>query len=514
MPKNQNIDTSEITSKQSSILLFSILIVALCGIVYELIIGTVSSYLLGNSVYQFSLTIGVFMFAMGAGSLISKYFDDQFVRNFIIIEVAIALIGGICSILLFMVFPYARALYELVMYSLILVIGALVGMEIPILTTLLAKKKSMKNSIADVMSLDYLGALIGSVAFPLLLLPTLGLVQSSFAIGLINISIAIVNVYIFRHHLANYKNMMLMCLAILALLVTFIFYGTRITSFAEKHLYFDQVVYSKQTPYQKLVVTRSTTNREQKLYIDGHIQFSSRDEYRYHENLVHPLLSIPGPRKNVLILGGGDGLAAREIVKYNDVELIHLVDIDPEMVRIAKELPLLKRLNRKSLSDERLTSFSEDAFSFINQPGILYDRVIIDMPDPHNEAINKLYSKEFYTMINRRMSADGILVTQSSSPFYTRRTFWCIEETLNYVFDNTMSYQVALPSFGIWGFNMARKDSDIPQNFTFDVPTRAITADSMMAAMVFSKDMMKIETPVNTIMEPKLYQLYIEDLQH
>ena len=514
MSLEQRVDNNEITTQQARILLFSILIVALCGIVYELIIGTVSSYLLGNSVYQFSLTIGVFMFAMGLGSLISKYFDDQFVRNFILIEIAIALIGGICSILLFMAFPFARALYELVMYSLILVIGALVGMEIPILTTLLAKRKSMKDSIANVMSLDYLGALIGSVSFPLLLLPTLGLVQSSFAIGLINISIAIVNVYVFRDHLTSYKKIRALCFSILALLITFVVYGTTITSFAEKHLYFDQVVYSNQTPYQKLVVTRSTTNRDKKLYIDGHIQFSSRDEYRYHENLVHPALSIDGPRKNVLILGGGDGLAAREVLKYDDVELVHLVDIDPEMVRIGKELPFLKRLNEKSMSSPRLTAFNDDAFSFINKPGILYDRVIIDMPDPHNEAINKLYSREFYTMIQRRMAPNGILVTQSSSPFFTRQVFWCIERTLDDVFSNTLSYQATLPSFGIWGFNMARKGAEIPQEFSFDIPTKAITSDTMIASMIFSKDMMKIDTPVNTIMVPKLYQLYIEDLSH
>jgi spermidine synthase len=503
----------QISNRQTGVLLFSILVVALCGIVYELIIGTVSSYLLGNSVYQFSLTIGFFMFAMGAGSLISKYFDEQYVRNFILIEIAIALVGGICSILLFMTFPFARVLYELVMYSLILIIGALVGMEIPILATLLARKNQMKESIANVMSLDYLGALIGSVAFPLLLLPSLGLVQSSFAIGLINIFVAIVNVLIFKDHLKNYKVMLRWCLLIFVSLCAFIYYGTHITRFAEKHLYFDQVIYSEQTPYQKIVMTRSATTREQKVYIDGNIQFSSRDEYRYHENLVHPVLAIEGVRKNVLILGGGDGLAAREVLKYQDVELIHLVDIDPEMIRVSKELPVLRRLNKDSLSAKRLTAFSEDAFSFINQPGVMYDRVIIDMPDPHNEAINKLYSREFYTMIKRRMNPDGILITQSSSPFFTRNVFWCIENTLSSVFGHTLSFQTTLPSFGIWGFNMARNNQEFPKTFNFDVETRALTSETMMASMVFSKDMAKVATPINSIMEPKLYQLYIDDLR-
>jgi spermidine synthase len=503
-----------VSDKQIRVLLVSILVVALCGIVYELIIGTVSSYLLGNSVYQFSITIGLFMFAMGVGSWLSKYFDDHFVRNFIVIEMAIALIGGVCSITLFMVFPFAREIYELVMYSFILGIGALVGMEIPILTALLAERASTKDSIANVLSFDYVGALIGSVSFPLLLLPTLGLVQSSFAIGLINILIATVNVVAFRHHLPSFHRMMGLCLSILIILTSCVFYGSYITRYAEKHLYFDRVVYTQQTPYQKIVVTRSATTSEQRLYIDGHIQFSTRDEYRYHEYLVHPVMSVPGVRQNVLILGGGDGLAVREVLKYDDVELIHLVDIDPEMIRIGKELPILKRLNQQSMSSDKLSVFAEDAFSFINQPGILYDRVIIDMPDPHNEAINKLYSREFYTMIKRRMSADGLVVSQSSSPFFTRQVFWCIKNTLADIFEHTLPYYTSLPSFGLWGFNIARASSAISRQFRFDVPTRAITDESMQAAMIFDKDISEVETPVNSLLEPKLYQLYIEDLRH
>ena len=506
-------DYSQLSPQQRSILLFSILIVALCGIAYELIIGTVSSYLLGNSVYQFSITIGFFMFAMGVGSYLSKLFNDRFIQNFIGVEVAIALIGGICSILLFMVFPFARALYETVMYSLILVIGALVGMEIPILTTILSQGRSTRDSIANVMSLDYLGALVGSVAFPLILLPQLGLVRSSFAIGLINILTAIVNVYVFRKYFKSAKLILFICITILLTMLAFLIFGTHLTSYAEKHLYFDQVLYTKQTPYQRLVITRSAINDEHRLYIDGHIQFNSRDEYRYHESLVHPVMSIPGAKKNILVLGGGDGLAIREILKYNEVELIHLVDIDPEMTRISRELPMISELNQKSLESSKLKVFNQDAFTFINQPGLLYDRVIIDMPDPHNEALNKLYSREFYTMISRRMSHDSYVVTQSSSPFYTRRTFWCIERTLDAVFADTLSYHANIPSFGLWGFNLATKLKPMPESFDIDVPTQYITNSVFQAAKVFAKDIEALNSPVNSIMEPKLYQLYIKDIQ-
>ena len=505
-------DYLNVDGRQSGVLLISILIVALCGIAYELIISTVSSYLLGNSVYQFSLTIGTFMFAMGIGSFLSKLLGKNLLHNFIVIEIVISLIGGACSLLLFIAFPMINALYSFVMFSLIIIIGALVGMEIPILTTILSYRKSTRDSIANVMSLDYIGALIGSVSFPLLLLPHLGLIRSSFAIGLANILTALVNLYFFRHQLKRIKALTFAAIAILVMLIVFMILGTRLTSFAESHLYFDQVIYQKDTQYQKLTLTRSNTNREFRLFIDGHIQFSSRDEYRYHESLVHPVMSIPGEVKNVLILGGGDGLAARELLKYPNVESIDLVDIDPEITRMGKELPMLAILNQRSLHDERVNIFNEDAFLFINQPGTMYDRVIIDMPDPHNEAINKLYSKEFYSMIKRRMNADAVLVSQSSSPFFTRRTFWGIEKTLGAIFDTTDSYQVTVPTFGVWGFHLATNRVELPTAYNFEVETRWMTAEVMQAAQHFSSDIAKLDVPVNSIMEPKLYQLYLEDL--
>ena len=504
-------DYRHLNNKQSAILLFSILIVALCGIAYELIIGTVSSYLLGNSVYQFSITIGFFMCAMGVGSFLSRFIGDDLISRFIQVEIAISVIGGICSLTLFLVFPLVNALYNAVMYSLILIIGTLVGLEIPILTRILSQREGTRRSIANVMSLDYLGALIGSVSFPLLLLPQLGLIRSSFAIGLINILTAIVNVVYFRPHLKRYPLYLGSCVMVLVALIAFTVAGTRLSSFAEHHLYFDQVIYEEQSPYQHIVVTKSRNGHDHRLFIDGHIQFSEKDEYRYHEALVHPLMAAPGKRENILVLGGGDGLAIRELLKYSEVRHIDLVDIDPAITRLSHSFAPLAKLNGHSLSDPRVKVINGDAFTFINQPGIAYDRVIIDMPDPHNEAINKLYSREFYTMIKRRMAPEGVVVTQSSSPFITRRTFWCIENTLAAVFDDTYSYHVTVPAFGIWGFNMA-SSQPLPARFAVSVETRYINEQVMQAAGIFSEDMAKLDVPVNSIMEPKLYQLYLVDL--
>lgn len=502
----------DLSSTHAVVLLASISIVALCGIVYELIIGTVSSYLLGNSVYQFSITIGFFMFAMGIGSYLSKFVANNLVARFIQVEVALALIGGICSISLFFAFPYAPFLYQVVMFFFIFTIGALVGLEIPLLTRILADGSGTRRSIANVMSLDYIGALIGSVAFPLMLLPNLGLVRASFAIGLINIFVALLNVIYLRRYLPNPNRLMALVIGVLILLTVLVFFATRLTSMAQHNLYFDQVIWKKQTPYQNLVMTNDWQRGDLRLFIDGHIQFSESDEHRYHEALVHPVMSYPGKAERILVMGGGDGLAVRELLKHDAVKIIDLVDIDPAMTDLGRNFAPLARLNADALKDPRVKIHNTDGFIFINKPGPLYDRVILDFPDPHNEAIAKLYSQEFYTMLKRRMSPAGIVATQSSSPFFSRRTFWSIEKTIASVFPTTVSYHLSIPAFGIWGFNMATVNADAVPG-PIRVPTRYLTDDVFRASQVFGRDADRPpdESPVNTIFEPVLYHLYLED---
>ena len=503
----------DLPATQAFVLLISIAIVALCGIVYELIIGTVSSYLLGNSVYQFSLTIGFFMFAMGIGSYLSKFVTGQLVRNFIYVEILLAIVGGICSLTLFFTFPFSPGLYTAVMFAFILAIGTLVGLEIPILTRILTQSTGTRRSIANVMSLDYVGALVGSVAFPLLLLPGLGLLRSSFAIGLINIMVAFLTVIFLRDYVPSWRRLLAVVAIAFVGLATLTLFGDRLTSFAQQHLYFDKVIWKKQTPYQNLVVTRDWKRKDLRLFIDGHIQFSQTDEHRYHEALVHPVMSLSGKAEAILVLGGGDGLAVRELVKYETVKRIDLVDLDPHMTQLGKDFAPLARLNRNALKDNRVRIFNEDAFLFIRRPGQSYDRVILDFPDPHNEAIAKLYSLEFYKMVSARLTEKGAIVTQSSSPFFARNTFWTIEKTLREVFPQTASFQIAVPAFGLWGFNMAWKDS-AQQVSQFAVPTRFLSNASFAAAQVFPKDISRPTEALtaNSIFEPRLYETYLADL--
>ena len=512
-------DFSDITDSAQGVLLASILIVALCGIVYELIIGAVSSYLLGNSIYQFSITVGFFMFAMGIGSYLSQYIRNNLIHYFVIIEIILAVVGGICSISLFLIFPFSPYMYRTVMMAFIIAIGTLVGLEIPILTRIMAQAEGTRRSIAKVLSFDYIGALIGSVAFPLLLLPSLGLVRASFAIGLINICVALLTILFMRRHLKHPKAMLAVVLAIAISLTALITLGSRISAAAQQHLYFDQVIWKKDTPYQSLTMTQSYGNNDLRLFIDGHLQFSESDEHRYHETLVHSVLGLEGRRENILVLGGGDGLAVREILKYKDVKHIDLVDLDPAMTELGAEFPPLVKLNKSSLANPKVTIYNQDAFVFIKDKGRTYDRVIIDMPDPHNEAISKLYAIEFYAMISQRMHDDAVLISQSSSPYFARNAFWCVGATLAEIFPQTQALQVTTPSFGVWGFQTAAKREGRLEG-AIDlqgVKTRFWTPNVLSASQVFGKDIdmpaaMKANPKINSIFEPIIYQLYLKDV--
>ena len=506
-----------LTPHQTAWLLLSVLIVALCGIAYELIIAAVSSYLLGNSVAQFSITIGLFMFAMGIGSYLTKFIHTQLVERFIQIEIAVALVGGLSAAILFVVFPY-YALYKPVMYGLILLIGTLVGLEIPLLTRILSRSASFSESLAHVLSLDYIGALIGSVSFPLLLLPSLGLFRSSFAIGLLNISVAAIALTMFRVSHPTVQAYWKYAMLVICILLAGLLASGLITQFAEGQLFADEMIYSEQTPYQRIVLTSHPRNGEVRLYLDGHLQFAALDEHRYHESLVHPVMSIGKPPKKILVLGGGDGLAIREILKFKSVESIELVDIDPSMTDLSKRFEAIRKLNLDSLFDARVQIIHADAFNYVQQAyarlkntGQWYDRIIIDLPDPHSEVLNKLYCKEFYKLLYRILSDDGAFVTQSSSPVITREAFWCIEATIQDADFRVVPYRTHLNSFGEWGFQIAVKttnDVDLNAIKLAKVSRKYLSDEIFEGSQIFALDDGRLPSPINSLFEPKLYMLY------
>ncbi len=430
----------------------TVCLIAACGLVYELVAGALASYLLGDSVTQFSTVIGVYLASMGIGSWLSRYIGRGLAARFVAIELLVAVVGGWSSTLLFLAFAYTES-FRVALYAIVAIIGALVGLEVPLLMRLLRERFAFKDVVANVLTFDYLGALIASILFPLVLVPKLGLVRAALGFGIVNAAVALWSTWLFRHVLGAPRALRLACAAVLATLIGGFVAGDRLMAAAERGLYADDVIFARNTPYQRIVLT--VWKDDLRLFLNNHLQFSSRDEYRYHEALVHPgLAGLPGAQR-VLILGGGDGLALREVLRYTNVAKATLVDLDGEMTKLFTTHRDLAELNHRSFSDPRVTVHNADAFSWLDAHDDTFDFVIVDFPDPSNYAVGKLYTTAFYRLLKRHLTRNGRIVVQSTSPLFARASFWCIDRTLREAGFATAPYHLYVPSFGEWGFVLA-----------------------------------------------------------
>src|SRR6266851_4824460 len=490
------------------ILLFlSVALIAACGLIYELVAGTLASYLLGDSVFQFSTVIGSYLFAMGVGSYLSRFITRGLVARFISIELMVGLLGGFSSAALFLAFAYTQG-FRLILYAVVVAIGILVGLEIPLLMRILKNRLEFRELVAHVLTFDYLGALAASLLFPILLVPKLGMVRSALLFGIVNAGVALWSTYLFRDQLGGRSLLRAACIAVLALLGVGMAASEKITQAADNNLYADEVIFSRDTRYQRIVLTK--WKDDVRLFLSSHLQFSSRDEYRYHEALVHPgMAAIPGARR-VLVLGGGDGLAVREILKYPVVESITLVDLDPEMTRIFSSNPMLTRLNDKSFLSSKVRVINADAFPWVDSNADNFDFIVIDFPDPTNYSLGKLYTTAFYRAVSRHLSAQGLLVVQSTSPMFARDSFWCIAQTLKQTGLQTYPYHVYVPSFGEWGFVLAGTHDYAPPK-SLPAGLRFVSVDGLPALFQFPPDMAPLPMPANQLNSQILVRTYEND---
>ena len=496
----------------SAALFLSVLAIAACGLIYELVASALASYLLGDSVLQFSTVIGTYLFAMGIGSWWSRYLSRGLVARFVGIELMVGIIGGFSSTILFLAFAYTSA-FRLVLYALVVAIGVLVGLEIPLLMRILRDRYAFREVVSNVLTFDYLGALAASLAFPIILVPKLGLVRSAMLFGIVNAAIALWSTYLFGALLGSRRALRAACGAVLATLVVGMSQAKRITTLAEDNIYSDEVIFSRDTRYQHIVLT--AWKDDLRLFLNSHLQFSSRDEYRYHEALVHPgLAALPGARR-VLVLGGGDGLAVREILKYPGIESVTLVDLDPEMTRLFSTHPLLTKLNGGSLSSPRVHVVNADAFVWLDQNTDMFDFVVVDFPDPNNYAVGKLYTTAFYRALERHVSRGGLFVVQSTSPLFARQSFWSIVETLKRARLRTYPYHVYVPSFGEWGFTLAGG----PDALAYSPPTalpdglRFLSVGDVAQLFVFPRDMQAVAVEPNRLNDQVLVRYYEKEFE-
>lgn len=497
--------------KETKILILSVFIAGLCSIVYELLIATASSYFLGDSIKQFSITIGSYMAAMGVGSYFSRLIsDDDLLLKFIKFELLLGLIGGFSVPLLYAAFAYT-SYFQTSSIVLTVCIGFLIGLEIPFLSRLLEKNYSLKINISNVLSVDYFGALVATLIFPFLLLPTLGTFKTSIFFGLINMTIAVILLWSFSDviNITKKKVLWLHTIFVTVLLGgTFLVSNTLLSEWSN-NLYTDRIVYAKETPYQNIVMTKHKDDL--RLFLNGNLQFSSSDEYRYHEMLIHIPFNFVKSPKDVLILGGGDGMGVREVLKHKSIKKIVLIDLDPEITRLGKENANVLRVNNGSMNDGKVRVINKDAYTYLLDSNEKYDVIIIDLPDPNNPSLARLYSKEFYKLIKIHLAVNGVFVTQATSPFFATDAFWTIFSSVKSAgFTSVFPYHVNVPSFGEWGFVLgADKDIDNTK-WSLNIETHFLDKDVLQKIWTFGKDISERKLEPSTIDRPRVLDLYLK----
>ena len=483
---------------------------AVAGLVYELVAATAASYLLGDSVRQFSLVIGVFLSAMGVGAWASRFVGDA-LQGFARAQIALGLIGGATAPMLFALYASGAPVGP-PLFGALAAIGALSGLELPLVARVLEEAGARAFRFENALAADYAGALAASLLFPFLVLPHLGLVAGGLLFGCLNLAVAGLALALFRERVA--PGLWLAWGLAFALGAGALALSGRLGAQLDAAMHDDEVILSEATPHQRIVVTRG--DGRTRLFLDGAIQFDTRDEHRYHEALVHPAMALAPRRAAVLILGGGDGMAAREALRWPDVERVTLVDLDGRVTALFRDHPDLAPLNGRALSDPRVRIVAEDAFAWAARDRGVYDVVVADLPDPSTPALSRLYSAEFYARLAPRLSPRGVLVTQAGSPVFARRAFWSVVQTLRAARSpagpearlRVTPYHVYVPSFGDWGFALASAGPRRPGPLALPGGLRFLTREAWDAARVFGADAGPVAAEVNTLRSHALLRDY------
>ena len=501
-----------------NILKIAIFITGVSGIVAEYILSTLASYFLGDSILQWTLIVSVMLFSMGLGARISKHIDNDLLPKFIFLEFTLSIFVSFSSLLVYLFAAYSSYIGILI-YGLSIMVGLLIGMEIPIVIRLNESFEDLKVNISSVLEKDYYGSLVGGVFFAFVGLPYLGLTYTPFLLGSLNFVVALLLFGVLYKHITKFRKIIIIsAVFIVVSIVLGAFYAKPIILFGEQKKYKEKIVLTEQTKYQRIVITQ--WKQEYFLFINGNKQLSTIDETMYHEPLVHPIMQMAKEHKKVLILGGGDGCAAREVLKYKDVESITLVDLDPEMTHLAETNAILLDINQSSFLNPKVNIINEDGFNFIEKTDQFFDVIIIDFPDPRTVELAKLYSLEFYSLCNKILKENGFLITQAGSPYYAPRSFKTIDYTMENAGFNTLRIHNQILTFGEWGWIIGSKNREKNTvkkaflNIDFNgVETKWINNEALNLLVSFGKDIFDKNNDsirVNKVSDPILYRIYLD----
>lgn len=503
---------------KSTLLKAAIFATGFSGVVAEYILSTLAQYFLGNSVFHWVMIISLMLFSMGLGSRITKNFESGLLKRFLLLEFTLSFIVSFAALLVYTASAYTQSIGILI-YGLAICIGLLIGMEIPLVIRINDDYEKLRFNISNILENDYYGSLLGGIFFAFVGLPVFGLIYTPFILGFVNFLVSIVVLIFLWDLLKSLERKLLVGIGtfVFISLTTGVFVTDPIIKYGEQLKYSDKVIYTEQTKYQRIVMTE--WRGDYWLYLNGNEQLCTRDELMYHEPLVHPAMTLHPNPVNVLVLGGGDGCAVREILKYSKVEKITLVDLDPAMTHLGMTHPILTHLNQNSLTNKKVKVLNVDGYKYLTSVDDYYDVIIIDLPDPRNIELGRLYSHEFYKLCYKHMRPGGVIVTQSGSPYFATQAFTCILETMRSAGFDTVPMHNQVITLGEWGWCLGVKQTaninvkKQLQSLKFDVPTRWINNEAMTLITSFGKDIYPWEKDtvhINRIHEPVLYKYYLK----
>lgn len=503
---------------KSNILRIAIFATGLSGIVAEYILSTLATYFLGDSILQWTMIMSTMLFSMGLGSRISKSMKTNLLEKFIFIEFLLSFLVAFSSLTVYII--SAWSVYTgVVIYGMSILIGLMIGMEIPLVVRLNQEFQALRVNISSVLEYDYYGSLLGGIFFAFVGLPYLGLTYTPIVLGFVNFVVAI-GLFIILWRKVDYKlKTRIISIASVLCLVLFsgFFVAQPIIRFGEQIKYKDKVVYSEQSKYQKIVITQ--WKNDYWLFINGNQQLSSFDEEMYHEPLVHPALGLSKTPYNILILGGGDGCAVREVLKYTEVQKITLVDLDPAMTNLGKNNPIIKGINNDAFSSDLVEVINTDGYNYIENTKNMFDVIIIDLPDPKTIELSRLYSYEFYSKCYKHLKKFGVIITQAGSPYFASNAFNCINSTMKKAGFTTVPMHNQVVTLGEWGWILGAKNisednlkSELRRLDFKSIDTKWINNEAMSLLTSFGKNYFRKDSTVievNEIHNPVLYKYYL-----
>ncbi|WP_254521978.1 spermidine synthase [Natrinema caseinilyticum] len=446
-------------------------VVAFCSIAYELVYSELLTVFFGGTVLRYSITIGLYMFSLGVGSVLSAQLGEP-ESNFLRTEVYLAIAGpaGAMAIVAVnslpaMTFSGKGQLVLALSHVPILVVGVLSGFEVPLLTDLVEDREGTvfaslgrlyprrivrgvlgvffavgepdERSFSEVLGVDYLGSLAGTVVYALLLYPRFGLVVSVFALGLVNAVAALAFAAwtfsgsaftLSRPTTGRWRTVLVVGLLLTGSYAGLVAHPNAVDR-AVTTTYLERTIEGEfpagtadvrarsydTTPYQTVLTyerdLEGHAGTETCLHLDQALQLCDRWVDSYHSGLVDvPMSTFDDPSSvNVLLVGGGDYIAVDHLREYN--ASVDQVDLDGEFLEMAREREFFRQYNDDAYEYDRLNTTTEDAFTYMQGTDETYDLVLLDVPGVRNDETLSLYSTEFYTLLREHLTDDGLVVT-------------------------------------------------------------------------------------------------------